>query len=115
MNFTATFYEPYMLGLLIKKSDKLYIHFKYDLLDENGFFKDEYKHLNGMFLEKLFDPLDDKYVNHTIVQTSPVKSMYRLFNEYCAKDKDIEPLGTKNREKIYKWKRIDLQFDFRSK
>jgi hypothetical protein len=55
MNFTATFYEPYMLGLLIKKSDKLYIHFKYDLLDTHGFFKNEYKHLNGMFFDKPFE------------------------------------------------------------
>jgi hypothetical protein len=54
MNFTATFYEPYMLGLLIKKSDKIYIHFKYDLLDTNGFFNEEYKHLNGMFFYNPF-------------------------------------------------------------
>ena len=39
INFTATFYEPYMLGLLVKKHDKLYIHMKYDLLDTYGFFK----------------------------------------------------------------------------
>lgn len=39
MNFTATFDEPYMLGLLVKKSDKLYVHMKYDLLDTYGYFK----------------------------------------------------------------------------
>jgi hypothetical protein len=39
MNFTATFHQPYMLGLLVKKSDKLYVHMKYDLLDTYGFFK----------------------------------------------------------------------------
>jgi hypothetical protein len=47
-----------------------------------------------------------------------VKSLYRLFPEICTKDKELEiesPLAaTKNREKIYKWKRIDLQFDFRN-
>lgn len=41
MNFTATFYEPYMLGLLVKKSDKLYVHMKYNLLDTHGNFKIE--------------------------------------------------------------------------
>lgn len=55
MNFTATFYEPYMLGLLIKKSDKLYIHFKYNILDSSGFFRDEFKHLNGMFFDNPFE------------------------------------------------------------
>jgi hypothetical protein len=38
MNFTATFDRPYLLGLLVKKSDKLYIHMKYDLLDTKGYF-----------------------------------------------------------------------------
>lgn len=41
MNFTATFDDPYMLGLLVKKSDKLYVHMKYDLLDTYGFFKSD--------------------------------------------------------------------------
>lgn len=113
MNFTATFYEPYMLGLLIKKSDKLYIHFKYDLLDTNGFFKDEFAHLNGMFFANPFEDRDAPYLEGT-----EAKSLYRLFPEICGKDKELElesPLGaTKNREKIYKWKRIDLQFDFRN-
>jgi len=39
MNFTATFFEPYMLGLLVKRSDRIFIHFKYDMLDTYGFFK----------------------------------------------------------------------------
>ena len=38
MNFTATFDRPYLPGLLVKKSDKLYIHMKYDLLDTKGYF-----------------------------------------------------------------------------
>ena len=114
MNFTATFYEPYMLGLLIKKSDKLYIHFKYDLLDTKGFFKDEYAHLNGMFFDKPFTDHDKPYL-----VGSQAKTLYRLFTEECKKDEELEkesPLGrdTKNREKIYKWQRIDLQFDFRN-
>jgi hypothetical protein len=50
MNFTAKFYKPYFLGLLMKKSDKLHIQMKYDLLDINGYFKYEYQHLNGMYL-----------------------------------------------------------------
>lgn len=49
MNFTATFFEPYMLGLLVKKSDKMYIHLKYNLLDTFGFFKPDKQYFNGMF------------------------------------------------------------------
>jgi hypothetical protein len=40
MNFQVHFYEPYMLGLLMKKSDKLYVHLKYDLLDTKGYFRE---------------------------------------------------------------------------
>lgn len=43
MNFTAKFFEPYKLGLIMKKSDNLYIHFKYNLLDTKGYFKDQYR------------------------------------------------------------------------
>jgi len=50
MKFQATFYQPYMLGLLVKKSDNLYIHMKYDLLDTKGFFRPEKKIYEGMFL-----------------------------------------------------------------
>ena len=104
MNFTATFYEPYMLGLLIKKSDKLYIHFKYDLLDRNGFFKDEYAHLNGMFFDNPFTDHDKPYL-----EGSEAKSLYRLFPEICKEDKKMEEESssnttitiTKHREKIY--------------
>jgi len=51
MNMTLTFFEPYMLGLLVKKSDRLYIKMKYDILDTTGRFRTGYEHLNGMFLE----------------------------------------------------------------
>lgn len=40
MTYQATFHDPYMLGLLMKKSDKLYIHLKYDLLDIKGYFRE---------------------------------------------------------------------------
>jgi len=46
MNFQAEFYDPYMLGLLMKKSDKLYIHLKYDLLDTKGYFREEHRYLD---------------------------------------------------------------------
>jgi hypothetical protein len=38
MNMTVTFFEPYMLGLLVKKSDRLYIQLKHDILDTDGRF-----------------------------------------------------------------------------
>jgi len=49
MWFNVTFYEPYKLGLLQKKTDKLYIHLKYDLLDVKGYFRREYRYLDDMF------------------------------------------------------------------
>lgn len=46
-------------------------------------------------------------------------SLTRFMKEYCEKDQledKKNPLGsTKNRENMYDWKRIELQFDFRSK
>ena len=50
MNFTATFSEPYMLGLLVKKIDKFYVHMRYDLLDTYGYFKPDKQYFNGMVL-----------------------------------------------------------------
>lgn len=53
MNFQARFHEPFMLGLLTKKSDRLYVHLKYDLLDigeERGRFKNA--KFRGMFLDE---------------------------------------------------------------
>jgi len=41
MNFTVEFEDPTMLGLLVKKSDKLFVHMKYDLLDVHGFFRND--------------------------------------------------------------------------
>jgi hypothetical protein len=86
-----------------------HIHFKYDLLDTNGFFKDEYAHLNGMFFDKPFTEHDRPYL-----EGSDAKTLYRLFTEICAKDLELEdemlkaelegltPVkATKNREKIY--------------
>jgi hypothetical protein len=100
MNFTATFHQPYMLGLLVKKSDKLYVHLKYDLLDTYGFFKPDKQYFNGMVLGNV--------------------STTRFMKEHCEKDQleDKNPknvLGsTKNRETMYDYKRIELQFDFRN-
>lgn len=50
MTYQATFHDPYMLGLLMKKSDKLYIHLKYDLLDIKGYFREKYRYLDGMVM-----------------------------------------------------------------
>lgn len=56
MNMTLTFFEPYMLGLLVKKSDRLYIKMKYDILKTDGRFIDPLAgHLNNMFLDKAED------------------------------------------------------------
>jgi len=96
MNWTAKFYRPYMLGLLMKKSDKLYIHLRYDLLDTKGYFRPEYRHLDKMFLG-----------NTTLT---------RLYHDRCTKDLEAEAASqygaTTNREKLYVSKRIDLQFNF---
>jgi hypothetical protein len=55
MNMTCTFFEPYMLGLLVKKSDRLYIQMKYDILDVDGYFMPGYEHLEAMFLDRSRD------------------------------------------------------------
>ena len=49
MNISFTFWEPYMLGLMHKKEDRLFVAFKHDILDTTGRFIEEYKYLNGMF------------------------------------------------------------------
>jgi hypothetical protein len=103
INFTAKFYEPYMLGLLVKRSDKLFVHLRYDLLDSWGFIKDEYAHHREM-------------LNYS---GSVNASETRLWTKLCQKDQDDElseeALDTKNREKLYVSQRINLQFDFRNK
>lgn len=57
-----------MLGLLVKKSDRLFVQLKYYLLDEYCFFKPEFAHLNGMFLGNA--------------------SESRIFPEACQSDRD---------------------------
>jgi len=98
MNYQATFYEPYMLGLLMKKSDKLYIHLKYDLLDTKGYFREEYRYLDGMVLGN--------------------KTMTRLFTTQCEQDAEADASqmygSTTYREQLFANKRIDMQFDFRN-
>lgn len=34
MNFRIKFYEPWLLGLLVKKRDTLYLHWKHGLLND---------------------------------------------------------------------------------
>lgn len=98
MEYQATFTDPYMLGLLMKKSDKLYIHMKYDLLDTKGYFKEEFNHLNGMIIGNV--------------------TMHRFWKDKCSLDAEADtssPYGsTTNREKLFANKRIDMQFDFRN-
>jgi hypothetical protein len=55
MNLTLTFFEPYMLGLLVKKSDRLYIKMKHDILHTDGRFVPEKAYLNAMFLDQATD------------------------------------------------------------
>ena len=70
-------------------------------LDTYGFFKPDKQYFNGMVVGNV--------------------SITRFMKEYCEKDQledknPKNPLGsTKNRENMYDWKRIELQFDFRSK
>lgn len=97
MNFTVVFDRPYMLGLLVKKSDRLYVHMKYYLLDTNGFFKKEYAEHNAMF----------SYGN---------ASLHRIFPKKCSQDKeanDKDAFGsTTYRERLYTYSKIPLLFDF---
>ena len=92
MKFQAKFDKPYMLGLIMKKSDNLYIHFKYHLLDTKGYFKEQYRDFEKMWLG-----------NATLT---------RLWKDRCAEDRTadiINPYGsTKSREKLFVRKRIDL-------
>ena len=98
MNFQAEFYDPYMLGLLMKKSDRLFIHMKYDLLDVRGYFTDQYRYLDEMVVGNL--------------------SLTRFFHDQCMLDLEADagsPYGfTQNREKLFVSKRIEMQFDFRN-
>jgi hypothetical protein len=50
MNFSVTFNQPYLLGLLVKRSDRLFAQLKYNLVDTRGYFKPEYSYFNGMLL-----------------------------------------------------------------
>jgi len=98
MHFQAEFYDPYMLGLLMKKSDRLFIHMKYDLLDVRGYFTDQYRYLDEMVVGNL--------------------SLTRFFHDQCMLDLEADagsPYGfTQNREKLFVSKRIEMQFDFRN-
>lgn len=99
LNFTVVFDKPYMLGLLVKKNDRLYVHLKYYLLDTYGFFKPEFDNMGGnislMFLGN--------------------RSLTRMFPDRCEKDRDEEVLqllgSTEYRETIYSQTVIPLLFD----
>lgn len=98
INFRCKFHDPFLLGLLIKRKDALYIHFRYDLVDTEGNIKEEHAYYRQMF-----------FGNHSLV---------RVFPDKCRKDKEqIDPdyENTQNREQLYASKRINIQFDFRSK
>mmetsp|Transcript_12358 Transcript_12358/g.19202 ORF Transcript_12358/g.19202 Transcript_12358/m.19202 type:complete len:194 (+) Transcript_12358:2244-2825(+) len=95
INFRCKFQNPFLLGLLVKRSDKLYIHFRYDLVDTEGFIKDEHSFFKDMFIGNA--------------------SLHRIYPEVCNKDKDEDdPLKTEYREQLYATKRINPQFDFRN-
>lgn len=95
VNFTVVFDKPYMLGLLVKKNDRLYVHMKYYLLDTYGFFKPEFSHHNQMILGN--------------------SSLTRIFFDRCEKDRDEDVLhvggSTTYRETIYSQTVIPLLFD----
>lgn len=91
-----------MLGLLVKKPDKLYIRLKAeDLLDVDGFFRPGLNHsMDGLFLTDVTET--------------------RLVPAECNKDKEEDAKAPPDvgyyvyRSKIYKSTRIELQFDFRN-
>jgi len=99
-----------MLGLLVKKSDKLYIKMKRDILDTTGRFdvKKGYDYLNGMFLNQ---ERDDQG-----------KTLMTLHAEKCLKDavdgdgatgrrlqeKSEQRDPYYNRDRIFGYSRIDL-------
>jgi hypothetical protein len=95
MNFTATFYEPYMLGLLIKKKDRLYVHFKWYFLDVNGFVKPDYKWVDGIVIK-----------GNSLAEIKQYNvSETRFFPAECRKDKpaqlqDKKYGSTKFRERL---------------
>jgi hypothetical protein len=86
MWFNVTFYEPYRLGLLQKKTDKLYIHLKYDLLDVKGYFRQPYRFLEDIFPEGYN------------------KTKTRMYHQKCLLDLEADSSSTygstTNREKI---------------
>jgi hypothetical protein len=77
MNMTLTFFEPYMLGLLVKRSDRLYIKFKYDILDTTGRFIPEFSYLNDMFLDQSVD------------KSEPPKILMTIHKEACEDDGEL--------------------------
>jgi len=76
LNFTVTFSEPYLLGLLKKIPDKLYVHLKGgELLTSAGILKDPYMH---QMVPKGEDPL-----------------LYRFYHEKCMRDRLKEASASK--------------------
>ena len=80
----------------MKRSDKLYIHMRYDLVDTEGFITDDKAYYRQMFIGNA--------------------SLHRIYPEVCQRDKDeTDPYKTEFREQLYTYKRIEPQFDYRSK
>jgi hypothetical protein len=89
--FRCQFHDSYLLGLLVKRRDNLFIHLRYDLLDIEGFIKEEHAYYRDMFLGNT--------------------SLSRFYPDKCRKDKDGGDgwtENTENREMIFAAKRIDL-------
>jgi hypothetical protein len=121
MNMTLTFFEPYMLGLLVKKSDRLYIKMKYDILDTTGRFEKEHKRLEGMFKK---EDLDCELCRNRDQQLTTTVHKADCEKDAREKDDGDDATGRRlqeaaanthaNRKKIFGYTRIDLQFDFRN-
>jgi hypothetical protein len=105
MFFKARFHDPYMLGLLTKKSDRLYVHMKYDLLDFNGHFRNETydnkTYYEGMYLNctmhtpVVYDPDNSSNTDSTGVPyygcIKPNSTLSRVFPEECNADAELSP------------------------
>lgn len=100
MNFSVTFNQPYLLGLLVKRSDRFFIQLKYNLVDTRGYFKPEYQYFNGMLLGNATETT--------------------IFGTLCRQDA-VENLkypyldATGGRETMYGRQRLELLFDYRGK
>ena len=102
INFTATFHQPYLLGLLEKKKDTLYFEFNQSLVNTSAKFHD-----------------DDKF--QYFFAPGIKRNESRIFPSECLvarSEDDEEPADNANNtcpNSVIKNSRIQLQFDFRGK